>query len=112
MTGWINCIGVFQEYYQTHELRDYSPQAVAWIPSIEAFVMFIGGVWVGRVFDNYGPRHLMLAGTVFHVFGLMMGMFPCLLEPRSLPPPPSLFSVVPRRLLNPPSSHLSLPPAQ
>ena len=34
--------------------------------------MFIGGLWVGRVYDNYGPRYLLLFGTFFHVFGLMM----------------------------------------
>jgi hypothetical protein len=50
--GWINCayipvaaacvrtgndnltgIGVFQDYYQSHQLSSYSPSTVAWIPS-------------------------------------------------------------------------------
>ncbi|KAJ4508421.1 hypothetical protein HRR83_007353 [Exophiala dermatitidis] len=70
--GWINCIGVFQEYYETHQLKEYSSQEVAWIPSLEAFMMFVGGLWVGRIYDNYGPRSLLLTGTFFHVFGLMM----------------------------------------
>ncbi|EXJ89853.1 hypothetical protein A1O3_02920 [Capronia epimyces CBS 606.96] len=70
--GWINCIGVFQEYYETHQLRAYSSQEVAWIPSLEAFMMFGGGLWIGRIYDNYGPRYILLAGTFFHVFGLMM----------------------------------------
>jgi len=70
--GWINCIGVFQEYYQTHQLKEYTSQEIAWIPSLEAFMMFIGGLWVGRVYDNYGPRILLLIGTFLHVFGLMM----------------------------------------
>ena len=33
--GWINCIGVFQDYYQTHQLREYTPSTVAWIPSLQ-----------------------------------------------------------------------------
>ncbi|EXJ73353.1 uncharacterized protein A1O5_03113 [Cladophialophora psammophila CBS 110553] len=70
--GWINCIGVFQEYYEAHQLKDYSSQEIAWIPSLEAFMMFVGGLWVGRVYDNYGPRILLLLGTFLHVFGLMM----------------------------------------
>ncbi|KAI1609011.1 MFS transporter, MCP family, solute carrier family 16, member 10 [Exophiala viscosa] len=70
--GWINCIGVFQDYYETHQLKEYSSQEVAWIPSLESFMMFVGGLWVGRIYDNYGPRYLMLAGTFLHVFGLMM----------------------------------------
>jgi MFS family permease len=70
--GWINCIGVFQEYYQTHQLKDYSASSVSWIVSFELFFMFLGGPFVGKLFDNYGPRYLLLAGTLLHVFGLMM----------------------------------------
>ena len=36
------------------------------------FFMLFGGSFVGRIFDNFGPRHLLLIGTFFHVFGLMM----------------------------------------
>ena len=70
--GWINCIGIFQTYYQSHQLSSYSPSTVAWITSLETFFMFAGGIWVGRVYDNYGPRVLLLVGTFLHVFGLMM----------------------------------------
>ncbi|KIV82644.1 hypothetical protein, variant [Exophiala sideris] len=70
--GWINCIGVFQDYYETHQLKAYSSGEVAWIPSLESFMMFFGGLWVGRIYDNYGPRYLLLVGTFLHVFGLMM----------------------------------------
>ncbi|KAK5136692.1 hypothetical protein LTR08_002345 [Meristemomyces frigidus] len=70
--GWINCIGVFQAYYQTHQLRAYSSSTIAWIPSLEIFIMFLGGPIVGKLYDNYGPRWLLLCGTLLHVFGLMM----------------------------------------
>jgi MFS family permease len=70
--GWINCIGVFQEYYQSHQLASYSPSTVSWITSMETFMMFLGGPVFGKVFDNYGPRWLLLLGSVMHVFGLMM----------------------------------------
>lgn len=33
--GWINVIGLFQDYYQGHELSHFSPSIVAWIPSVE-----------------------------------------------------------------------------
>jgi MFS family permease len=39
---------------------------------MELFMMFFGGPVFGKVFDNYGPRYLLLGGTFFHVFGLMM----------------------------------------
>jgi len=35
-------------------------------------MMFLGGPIFGKVFDNYGPRYLLLFGSFFHVFGLMM----------------------------------------
>ena len=34
--------------------------------------MFAGGLWVGWTYDAYGPRHLLLIGSILHVFGLMM----------------------------------------
>ncbi|ORY08692.1 major facilitator superfamily domain-containing protein [Clohesyomyces aquaticus] len=70
--GWLNCVGVFQSYYQTHQLSQYSPSTIAWISSCQIFVMFLPGPIVGFVYDNHGPRYLLLFGTFFHVFGLMM----------------------------------------
>lgn len=70
--GWINCIGVFQEYYQEHLLTGYSSSTISWIPSLELFMMFFGGPFFGKTFDNFGPRALLAVGSVFHVFGLMM----------------------------------------
>jgi hypothetical protein len=29
--GWINCVGVFQSYYQTHQLASYAPSTIAWV---------------------------------------------------------------------------------
>lgn len=34
--GWINCVGVFQDYYQTHQLAAYSPSDIAWIPALQS----------------------------------------------------------------------------
>jgi len=34
--------------------------------------MFFCGPVVGKLYDNYGPRYLLLGGTFLHVFGLMM----------------------------------------
>lgn len=41
--GWINSIGVFQQYYQTHQLSNLSASTIAWIPGLEVFIlMFMG----------------------------------------------------------------------
>lgn len=59
--GWTNCatstsyhgittvlfmltltgVGVFQEYYETHQLASLSPGTVSWIPSLTIFTVFI-----------------------------------------------------------------------
>lgn len=70
--GWLNSVGVFQEYYQQVPLHDYTPSAVSWIPSTEIFFLFVGGPIIGKLFDSYGPRYLLLVGSFLHVFGLMM----------------------------------------
>ncbi|KAF2709681.1 MFS general substrate transporter [Pleomassaria siparia CBS 279.74] len=70
--GWINCVGVFQNYYQSNQLKDYTPSTVAWITSCEIFIMFFPGPIVGFFYDNYGPRYLLIFGTFMHVFGIMM----------------------------------------
>jgi hypothetical protein len=51
--GWINCIGIFQEYYQIHLLSQYSPSTVSWIPSMEVFMMV-------RIFGSFFPFNAVL----------------------------------------------------
>ena len=70
--GWVYSVGTFQEYYIQGPLRTYSPSDVAWIPSTEVFFVFACGPIAGMLFDNYGPRVLLLVGSFLHVFGLMM----------------------------------------
>ncbi|KAL9564076.1 hypothetical protein ACKAV7_011789 [Fusarium commune] len=70
--GWINCIGIFQDYYQQHQLKSYSPSTVAWISSVEAFMLFFWGPIVGKMTDELGPRIPILLGSFLHIFGLMM----------------------------------------
>lgn len=70
--GLINCVGVFQSYYITHSLSNYDPSAVSWITSTQVFMMNFLGIIVGRLYDNFGPKWIIRAGTVIYVFGLMM----------------------------------------
>ena len=70
--GWVYSVGIFQEYYSQGPLRSYSPSEVAWISSTEIFFTFACGPIVGKLFDNYGPRGILLVGSFLHVFGVMM----------------------------------------
>lgn len=69
--GILNSAGTFQAYLSTHQLAHASPSAVGWIFSLYAFLTFFCGVQIGPVFDAYGPRWLVFAGTVFLVGGMM-----------------------------------------
>lgn len=70
--GWVNSIGVFQAYYSENQLRDYNQDQIAWILSVQVFLMQGLAPVFGKVFDSYGPHELLIVGTFFHVFGLMM----------------------------------------
>ena len=71
--GNLNSTGTFQAYVSTHQLAYESPGAIGWILSLYAFLTFFCGVQIGPVFDAYGPRWLVFAGTVC-LFGGMMGV--------------------------------------
>ena len=71
--GNLNSTGTFQAYVSTHQLAHESPGAIGWIFSLYAFLTFFCGVQIGPVFDAYGPRWLVFAGTVC-LFGGMMGV--------------------------------------
>ncbi|GKU06338.1 unnamed protein product, partial [Fusarium langsethiae] len=45
--GWVNFLGVFQSYYEQ-------------------------SIFLGKIFDNYGPRWLLIFGGLAQVLGLMM----------------------------------------
>lgn len=71
--GILNSAGTFQAYLSTNQLARESPSAIGWIFSLYAFLTFFCGVQIGPVFDAYGPRWLVFAGTVC-LFGGMMGV--------------------------------------
>ncbi|KAK7915045.1 major facilitator superfamily transporter [Apiospora marii] len=70
--GWLNSVGIFQQYYETGPLSDYSPSTIAWITSLQIFFLSFLGPVIGRLNDTYGPRVLVAVGSFLHVFGLMM----------------------------------------
>lgn len=65
-------MGIFQEYYETGPLSNYTPSEIAWIPALQIFFMSALGPINGHIFDRYGPRLLLAIGSFMHVFGLMM----------------------------------------
>ncbi|KAI0694929.1 MFS general substrate transporter [Cerioporus squamosus] len=70
--GQMNAFGTFQSWYTTHQLQDLHPSTIAWIGSIQLWVFFFSGGFVGRVFDVYGPRVIMALGTVIYVVSIAL----------------------------------------
>ncbi|KAK9447997.1 major facilitator superfamily domain-containing protein [Limtongia smithiae] len=68
--GYMNVIGVFQAYYESHQLADLSPSTIAWIGSIQTFILAVGGLVAGRICDMYGPRVLTIPGCVLLTVGV------------------------------------------
>lgn len=70
--GWNNSVGIFQTIYEKELLSSYSSSSIGWINSLQAFVMFASAPVFGKIFDSYGPRYSMMAGSFFLVLGIMM----------------------------------------
>jgi MFS family permease len=62
--GIMNTMGAFHEHISTHHLVHYKVGTVGWIFSLYAFLTFGVSLFVGPVFDKYGPRWLILAGSI------------------------------------------------
>ncbi len=52
--GFISLFRVYETYYLQTFLSDYSPSDVAWIGSIQAFMLFSAALISGPVTDRYG----------------------------------------------------------
>ncbi|KAK9466983.1 major facilitator superfamily domain-containing protein [Lipomyces arxii] len=70
--GYMNVIGVFQAYYENHQLEDLSPSTISWIGSLQAFILAFGGLFCGRICDMYGPRYLTIPGCILLTLGVCM----------------------------------------
>ncbi|KAL1977787.1 hypothetical protein VTN31DRAFT_646 [Thermomyces dupontii] len=69
--GYANSFGVFQEYYLSHQLQHRSPDDVAWVGSLAAFLQFAAGSIGGPLFDRFGAIVIHVS-SVLYVFAIMM----------------------------------------
>lgn len=70
--GLMNILATFQTYVSTNQLVAYNESTIGWIFSLYTFVSFFLGIYVGPLFDRYGPRYLLLAGTACLGLSLML----------------------------------------
>ncbi|KAF4635382.1 hypothetical protein G7Y89_g2712 [Cudoniella acicularis] len=69
--GLISSVGLFQSYWQAHQLSAYTSRDIGWIAAVNVFLNLFLGVQIGPLFDRYGPRWLILAGSVVYVAALV-----------------------------------------
>ncbi|KAJ5923395.1 hypothetical protein N7454_008640 [Penicillium verhagenii] len=70
--GILTTYGAFQEYYETSLLSGQSPSAISWVGSIQATLIPMVGIVSGPLVDSGYLRPLIVTGSFFTVFGLMM----------------------------------------
>lgn len=70
--GLMNTLATFQSYLLEHQLAEHDEGTVGWIFSIYTFVVFFLGLYVGPMFDKYGPRWIIMAGTILTAVGLVL----------------------------------------
>lgn len=62
--GFMVSIGVLQDYWGQHQLADLSASTIGWIPSVFVYLSLALGLFVGPLFDRYGPRWIALCGSI------------------------------------------------
>ncbi|CZR56066.1 related to monocarboxylate transporter [Phialocephala subalpina] len=70
--GLISSVGLFQAYWQTHQLSAYTTRDIGWISAVNVFLNLFLGVQIGPLFDRYGPRWLIFSGSVVYVLALVL----------------------------------------
>ncbi|KAJ6279434.1 major facilitator superfamily domain-containing protein [Bipolaris maydis] len=70
--GITNTFGSYQAYYETNMLKSSSSSDIAWIGSVQAYLMLVTGTLAGPIYDAGYLRALLLVGSFMIVFGHMM----------------------------------------
>ncbi|KZT12246.1 MFS general substrate transporter [Laetiporus sulphureus 93-53] len=70
--GQLNAFGTFQSWYAEHQLQAYPAFTISWIGSLQLWVFFFSGGFIGRITDERGPRFLMIPGTLVLIFSMMI----------------------------------------
>ncbi|GJJ08890.1 hypothetical protein Clacol_003110 [Clathrus columnatus] len=70
--GAVYAFGVYQDYYTRVFLNEHNPSTIAWIGSMQLFLLFFLGLPVGKLFDEGYFNHLIGIGSVIYLFSYFM----------------------------------------
>ncbi|KAF2205157.1 MFS general substrate transporter [Delitschia confertaspora ATCC 74209] len=70
--GYVNACGIFQYHYSTMLLQHKSSSSLAWITTLQLFLLFSCGPVVGRLLDIYGAHWITIPFSLLAIFSLCM----------------------------------------
>ncbi|KAL2844488.1 major facilitator superfamily domain-containing protein [Aspergillus pseudoustus] len=70
--GLAFAFGSFQSFYVLDFLPHVSTSAISWVGTIQSWLLIIGGLIAGPLFDMGYYRIMILVGSFLSVFGIMM----------------------------------------
>ena len=70
--GFMVSIGTLQDYWGQNQLSYMSARDIGWIPSVFVYLSLALGIWVGPLFDRYGPRWIALTGSVMFLLMIFL----------------------------------------
>ncbi|KAL4881342.1 major facilitator superfamily domain-containing protein [Aspergillus karnatakaensis] len=70
--GVVNTWGVYQTYYEQTMLADMNSSTIAWVGSLQSFLLMLIGVITGPLFDAGYFRALLAFGGIMLPLGMMM----------------------------------------
>ena len=65
--GFMVSIGTLQDYWHLHQLKEYTPRDIGWIPSVFVYLALGLGICVGPLFDRFGPRWILWIGSSSYI---------------------------------------------
>lgn len=70
--GIANTLASFQAYISQNQLSSYTPDQIGWVFSIYTFLSFACGIYIGPLFDVYGPLFLTIPGGICVVLSMLL----------------------------------------
>ncbi|CAO1621731.1 unnamed protein product [Sympodiomycopsis kandeliae] len=70
--GIMNSFGILEEYYLSTKLRGHTSSQIAWISSLQYFLIFANGSWLGKLFDCGYCKPMLASGIFLFIFSQMM----------------------------------------
>ncbi|KAJ5322337.1 hypothetical protein N7452_010626 [Penicillium brevicompactum] len=73
--GLLNSLGILHAWTSTHQLKEYSESSIGWIFGAYGFFLYLAGAQAGPIFDAFGPRYVILPGSIGIVISMVCFSF-------------------------------------